>query len=93
MVMIATVTKKPVRLVMTSLWRITLNLTLIDDGVEVINKDYSAEYIPGDYIPAKTDQFSSMMQYDIDKYKSEQAIYTAAALDAAVTTIGDALVV
>jgi hypothetical protein len=93
MAIIATVEKRPVQYRQPKLWNITLNLTLIDDGVEVINKDYSAEYIPGDYIPSKTEQFSSMMQADIDKYKSEQVIYTAAALNTAVTTIGEALVV
>lgn len=93
MAIIATVTKRPVTFCLPKLWNITLNLTLVDDGTTVIDKDYSVEYIPGDSIPAKTDEFSSMMQYDIDKYKSEQVIYTAAALNTAVTTIGEALVV
>ena len=90
MAIIATVTKKPVRYCMPKLWNITLNLTLIDE-VEVLNKDYSVEYIPGDSIQSKTDEFTSMMQEDIDKYKSEQVIYNAAALNTAVTDIGNAL--
>ena len=93
MALVATVTKSSVSKVMDKLWNITLNMTLTDDAVEAINKYYSVEYIPGDSIPAKTDEFSSMMQYDIDKYKSEQVIYTAAALNTAVTDIEGALVV
>ena len=93
MALVATVTKSSVSKVMPKLWNIVLNMTLIDDGVEVINKDYSVRYRTGDHIPSKTDEFTSMMQYDIDKYKSEQVIYTAAALNTAVADIGEALVV
>jgi hypothetical protein len=33
------------------------------------------------------------MQYDINKYKAEQVIYTAPALNTAVIDVGNALVV
>lgn len=93
MAIIATVAKARVKFCLPNLWNITLNMRLIDDGVEVINRDYSAEYIPGDNIPSKIDRFTSAMQADINQYKGEQAIYTAPALDAAVTDIENALAV
>jgi|LGOV01.1.fsa_nt_gb hypothetical protein len=93
MAIIATVTKKAVTYRMPKMWNITLNMTLADDGVEVINRDYNVRYRTGDSIAAKIDEFSSMMQYDINKYKSEKAIYTAAELDIAVIDVGNALVV
>jgi len=56
-------------------------------GTEVINKDYSVRYRPGDDISAKEKTIADMMQADIEKYKSEQQIYLAAALDTAVTNV------
>lgn len=91
MVLVITVTKKSVSEMMDKLWNIALNMTLTDDAVEVINKDYFVEYIPGDSIAEKKAAYIAMMQADIDKYKSEQTIYNAAALDTAVTDIGNAL--
>ncbi len=93
MAIIATVTKKAVTYRMPKMWNITLNMTLADDAVEVINRDYHVIYRTGDSIEAKTDEFSSMMQYDINKYKAEQVIYTAPALNTAVIDVGNALVV
>jgi len=91
MAIIATVEKTAVIYRMPKMWDISVNMTLVDDGVEVMNKDYSVVYRTGDEIPTKTAQFTSMMQYDINKYKAEKGIYTAPALDAAVTDIGNAL--
>lgn len=91
MAIIATVEKRPVQYRMPKMWDIKLNLTLIDDGVEVINNNYSVAYRTGDSIPSKKTEFISMMQHDIDKYKSEQVIYKAAALNAAVGDIVVAL--
>lgn len=91
MAIIATVTKKSVTEVQDKLWNVTLNMVLTDDSVEVINKDYSVKYRTGDSIAAKQATWIAMMQADIEKYKSEQAIYDAAALATVVSNIDTAL--
>ena len=87
MTLTMTVSKKPVTKVMDKLWNVTMNLVLADDGVEVLNKDYSVRYRTGDNIAAKEKTIADMMQADIEKYKSERQIYLAAALDTAVTNV------
>jgi len=93
MTLAMTVSKKSVTKVMDKLWNITMNLTLTDDGKEVLNNDYSVRYRPGDDISAKEKTLADMMQEDIAKYKSEQQVYHASALDDAVTNVQEALVV
>lgn len=93
MALVATVSKAQVIEKQKNLWGVVVNMTLADDSVVVINKDYSIEYIPGDSIATKQAAYIAMMQADIDRYKSEQAIFSAAALDTVVTEIGAALVV
>jgi hypothetical protein len=93
MALVATVTKKTVTYVLERVWNITLNMVLKDAGVTVFDKDYSVEYIPGDLVAAKEDTLTAMMQADIDKYKSEQVIFGAAALVQAVTNVQGGLVV
>ena len=90
MALIATVSKTSVTKVQAGLWTINLNMVLTDD-VDVLNMDYSVYYRPGDSIATKEAMFTSMMQADIDKYKSEQTIYNSAALDTAVTNVEAAL--
>jgi len=85
------VTKKSVTKVMDKLWDVSVNMVLTDNAVEVINKDYSLHYRTGDSVGAKQTAWIAMMQADIDKYKSEQGIYNAAALDTVVTNVGNAL--
>jgi len=87
MALVATVTKKSVSKVMDKMWHILMNLILTDNSVEVINQDYSVRYRTGDSISDKTAIFINLMQYDIDKYKSEQNIFTHAQLDTAVTNV------
>lgn len=91
MALVATVTKKSVTEIQSKLWNITLNMALVDDAVEVINKDYALHYRTGDSIAAKQAAYIAMMQDDIDKYKSEQTIYDAAALNNVVTAVEAAL--
>ena len=91
MTLAMTVSKKSVTKVMDKLWNITMNLTLTDDGKEVINNDYSVRYRTGDNVQAKEKTIADMMQADIKKYKSEQQIYLAAALDTAVTNVQEML--
>ena len=91
MALISTITKKSVTEVQSKLWNVTLNMVLTDNSVEVLNTDYLLKYRPGDSIAAKQATWIVMMQADIDKYKSEQNIYNAAALNTVVTNVGSAL--
>ena len=93
MTLTATVTKKSVTKNADELWDISMNMILTDDTVEAINKDYSIRYISGDNIIEKTNQITTQMQVDIDKYKAEQAIFVNAQLDTAVSTVQAGLVV
>lgn len=87
MALVATVTKKSVSKIMDKMWHITMNLVLTDNSVEVLTKDHSVRYRTGDSISGKVSEFIDLMQYDIDKYKSEQNIFTNAQLDTAVTNV------
>ena len=93
MTLAVTVIKKSVIKNMDKLWNITINMTLIDESVEVMNKDYSIRYRTDDDIGAKTNQLITQMQADIDKYKAEQAIFANAQLDSAVSTVQAGLVI
>ena len=93
MALVATVSKKSVTEVQSKLWNVTLNMTMDDGAEEVLNKDYSLHYRPGDSIAAKQDAWIAMMQADIDKYKGEQTIYNAAAMNTVVTNVQAGLVV
>lgn len=93
MILTATVIKKSVTKNADELWDISMNMTLTDETVEVVNKDYSIRYRTGDDIGAKTNQLIEQMQADIDKHKAEQAIFVNAQLDTAVSTVQAGLVV
>jgi len=87
MALVATVTKARVIEKQKNLWNVVVNMVLTDGGVEVLNKDYSVEYIPGDVIANKQATLYAMMEEDKDKYASEQNIFDAAALDTVVANI------
>lgn len=91
MALVATVSKAQVIEKQKNLWDVVVNMTLADDSVEVINKDYSVEYIPGDSIGGKQATLYAMMEADKAKYISEQNIFDAAALDTVVANIETAL--
>lgn len=93
MALIATVSKTSVTKVQDKRWIISWNMTLVDGGEEVVNKNYPIEYIPGDDIEEKEVVITSMMQADINKYKGEQVIHNSAAMDTAVENVQAALVV
>jgi hypothetical protein len=86
-----TVTKKSVKYAMEKLNIITFNLVVLDGAVEVINQDFSCNYIPGDAPASKVAEIVKQMQVVIDRYKAEQVIFNAAALDTAVTSISGGL--
>ena len=93
MALVATVSKARVFEKQAKLWNVSLNMVLTDDAVEVINKDYVLHYRPGNSIAAKQAAWLALMQADIDKYKSEQTIFDAAALNTVVTNLNGSLVV
>lgn len=94
MALTATVTKKSVSYVQDKLHNITFSFKLNDSTktpTEVINKDFSCTYQPGESPSQKVAGIVSQIQLDIDHYKAEQVIFNAAALDTAVTNIQSGL--
>lgn len=91
MVLVSTVSKANVIKTQDKMWNVSMNMVLTDDGVEVINKDYSVRYRTGDSVAAKELEFISLMQIDINKYKSESVIYNAHAFSTIVTNVEAAL--
>lgn len=91
MALLATVTKKSVKLTQPKLYNITFNLVLTDGGTEVLNQDFSCSYKPGDATADRVKEVKEDMQKAVDNYKAEKAIFTAAAMDAVVTNIQGSL--
>lgn len=91
--MIANVTKKSVNLVQKDLYSITLNLSLTEGAVELLNKDFSERHRTGQAISTVTAKFTVAMQTEINKYKAEQVIYNHTQLNTAVTNIQNGLIV
>ncbi len=87
------VTKKSVSLIQKDLYAITLNLSLTEDLVEILNKDFTERYRTGQVISTVTAKFINSMQAEINKYKAEQTIFNRAQLDTAVINIKNGLVV
>ena len=87
------ISKKAVSKVRPRMWNITMNLVLLDDLVEVLNKDYSVKFRTGDVMKDKEIEFAKMMQADINKYKAEQNILTSTTFDNAVANVTAQLVV
>ncbi len=91
MTIVATVIKKTVSLVQPDLWNITLTLTIVD-GATVIIKDFSEKYRTGQSVSSISSKFITVMQAEINKYKSEQTIYNHPQLDIAVSNIQAGLI-
>ena len=87
MTLTATVTKKGVTYMMPNMWSVSINVVLTDGSIEVWDRDYSVRYRAGDDIETKTVKLIEMAQADIDKYKSEQMIFNAPALDTVVANV------
>ncbi len=75
------------------LWNPTINLKIFDNGVEVLNKDFSVKYRKGEDINIKQQKFLVLMQSAIDKYKGEQQIFNHAKMDDLVTFLESNLVI
>lgn len=93
MALTPTVTKKSVTQSMNKMWNITLNLSIMDGGDEVINKDFNLRYRTGQDVAERVKTVGVEMQDEIDSYKSSQVILNHAQLDTAVTWINNNLTV
>lgn len=79
-----TVTKKSVTEVMDGMWIITLNMTCLDGGAEVINRDFTISYKLKADLASVFGPMKQEMQDTIDAYKSSKAIFDHAKLAAVV---------
>ncbi len=66
---------------------LTINVVVLDDAVEVMNKDYTERYDNTDNIDTMRIKFGGKISADWDKYVAEVAILNAAAFDTMVTQI------
>jgi len=72
-------------------WSVTLNLKLMDGETELFSKDFSEEYKTGDDIANIGLMFKDKMQEAINKYKSEQQVFTNVKLNTVVTQLQNLL--
>lgn len=84
----ATITKKSVkRAGMEKLFYITVNLSVKEGETEVINKDFTFEYRPGDNVTLKYQELLKDIQAEITNYKSEQTLFASTKLDTLITSL------
>ena len=74
------------------IYLIFFNLRCQDNGTEVINKNFDMNYQRGDDVEQSVRDVLIKMQKEIDEYKAEDQIFTAAKLDTAVTWVQSNLV-
>ena len=89
----ATVTKKSVTYSNAVDFNIIFNLILKEETTEVLNKDVSIHFDKTDTVPKKVAEVTGKMQEEINRYKSELAVFNSTALNNAVTSIQNALTV
>lgn len=69
-----------------------LHLKLEDDGVTVIDQDFSEQFVSGEDIPNEVrDKIGSRMQEAIDKYKALKARFDSAKYETVRTQVDNAL--
>jgi len=71
--------------------KVGIHLVLADDGVTVVERDFTASYGGGHTISECQTKITQEAQAAIDRYKAEKAIYGAAAYTNAVAAIDAAL--
>ncbi len=89
--MIAQISKVNVRETLKGQWSVILNLKLMDGATELFNQDFSEDYKTGDNIANIEMKFKVKMKEIINRYKSEQAIFTNPKLDTVVTALQNQL--
>jgi len=87
MALVITVEKAMVKKVQPGLWNIIMHVEARDNGLMVIDNDYSVRYRPGDKLADKSPKFVDAIQDDIDKYISEQLIFNNAGLTALTNVV------
>ena len=87
-----TLTKKSVKKVMPKLYSVVLNLSCEENGIEILNCDFSENYRTGQNIAEIVNRFRTKMQDTIGTYKEENQIFSATQLDTAITTLKNSLV-
>lgn len=70
---------------------ITVNLVLMEDEVEVLNKNFSQNHNPVNNISVARNELVIKIQTAIDKYKNDKVIYDSIAFTDAITYINDNL--
>lgn len=85
------VTKKAASKDTNNIIRITANLVLTEDSVEVLNQNFSQNHNPANNISVARNELLIKMQVAIDKYKSNKVIYDSTAFTDAITYIDDNL--
>jgi hypothetical protein len=92
MALSVTITKKSVIRLQDKLYTITVRMILKNDGVEVLNHDFSIRYRTGDSIANKKAALQAEIQAVIDNYKAEQVLYNNAVFETMCTNIETGLV-
>lgn len=87
------VTKKAVTTSQDGLFQITLNMKYLDGATVLIDQDFTENHWLGQPPSVAVGRFKERMQKTIDNYKASQGIFNAAALDTALTTLKNGLVV
>jgi hypothetical protein len=87
------VTKSKVEQTGPKRYIITLNMKYLEDGTnaELIDKDYSVEYLYGEAPSIYVSTWDREMQADIAKFKAEEALFNNSLLNSAVTAIQNGL--
>lgn len=81
------ITKHSVEKIGIKAWNITLNMILIDNSIEIINKNYRVRCIDNEKINTKIPLFINMMEKDINSYVDTQIIFNEDSLNSAVDII------
>lgn len=76
---------------LSKLYNITLNLKLLEGEQELLSRDFSERYRVGQNITEVVNNFKEGMQAEIDNYKAEQNLFTAAQLDTAIDNLKNSL--
>ncbi|CAK0778879.1 hypothetical protein CCP3SC15_6120001 [Gammaproteobacteria bacterium] len=92
MALTCTLTKKSVTKMDSGIYIITATLACANGATEVINQNVSVSWNNLTNVTVAQAELQTKCQAIIDRYKAEQTIYTATALNNAISAIQTALV-
>lgn len=81
------VEKVSVKKQMDKLYSITLKLTYLEDGVELLSKNFTQRYRTGDDIETKVAEIKKQMKREIEELKVVDNIFNDTQLDSAVNKL------